>query len=251
MDVSENRDSNSPSNVTGQPQYFSVISLKTKYIIDQQITPSPVMNYEEMLLAIHDFISGRPNLEWDEVCFIKLDNDSILIESMGTIAYIEAFSGEIDKSHYDQFSKAIRHIQDRLPELWNWDGIPRNLPDRVKITVRNYFNFPVGRDAALPISIPPDIMHDIQNYKGMLKEYYQKGYNIDRLKEALYSDWNTLVGTFDGYAKDVRYLDMLGNRIRDLNEAGFEEDIKRLEALLKNPSKIKELEEGLDASLVL
>lgn len=100
---------------------------------------------------------------------------------------------------------------------------------------------------APPAAVPQRYEPDIADCERMLKEWHRKGYKIDLLKEALHSEWSTLVATFMDYEKNVARLEALRDRVRQINVLGCEKDVERLKALLKDPSRIGDLEDGVEA----
>jgi hypothetical protein len=251
--------------MAGEPQYFAVISSITKYIIDQQLTADPAVNSDEMLLAIHDFMAGQPVLEEGSIYLTKLKGDSILLETHGATIFAEAFSGEVDRPHYKGFHRAVKYLMANFKGLELWNGAPGSLPEHIRGAIGRHFHGGVQPEMAAPPAgpvMPPtppepvagapaarplDHEPDIVDCERMLKEWHRKGYNIDPLKEAQHTEWSNLVATVLEYRRNVTRLEALQDRVRQLIVPGFEKDVERLNALLQDPSRIGELEDGVEA----
>jgi len=235
------------SNVRGLPRFFLVMSLDTRYVLDLQIAPSLEVDYDEVLLAIFDFVENRaqePNLALDEVCAIMLDDDAILVKALGAAIFAAVFSGEIDNSHYNQFQQALKFIQEQLPDLQDWDGRPGSLSDRIQDVIHRFFIPTSGTSGSGPLTGTGDA--DNLEYERLLDDYSRMGYNVDDLKGALHSDQSTLVEAFRKFEKDVSYMNFLSGRLDDMNAPGLELDVRRLKGFLKDPSRIPDVEEGID-----
>jgi len=245
---------------SGIPQYFLMVSRKTRFIISQPLSDRPAVDLDEILLSIYDFMEEQPGLEEGNIYLTKLKGDSILLETFGATLFAQTFSRDIDRSHYKSFHRAVRHLQKSYPQLGAWDGTPDGVPLGLRMALRHYFHLTSeqGEAAAAPIAGPggtpgpatPIIARyepDIQDCERKMREWYKKGYKIDRLKEALHGDWGTLVDTFDAYEKDIGHLEQLRERVSELELPGFEEDMRKIKPLLNDPSNVDEIENALAA----
>ena len=244
----------------GIPQCFLIVSKKTRFMISQPLSDRPAVDLDEILLSIYDFMTEQPGLEEGNIYLTKLKADSILIETFGATLFAQAFSRDIDLSHYKSFHRTVRHLQGSYPQLNDWDGTPGGVPPDLRRALRFHFQAAtepgpaVAAPAAEPGGTPRQarpIIHreepDIQDCERKMREWYKKGYNIDRLKGALHAEWGTLLDTFDAYEKDIGHLEKLRERVSELELPGFEEDLRKIKPLLNDPSNLQRIETALAA----
>jgi hypothetical protein len=244
----------------GMPQCFLIVSKKTRFIISQPLADKQAFDMDGILLSIYDFINEQPGLEEGNIYLTKLKEDSILIETFGATLFAQVFSRDIDRSHYKSFHRTVRHLQGSYPHLNGWDGTPDGVPLDLRRALRLHFQIASepGPAVAAPAAEPGDtpgparpIIYreepDIQDCERKMKEWYKKGYNIDRLKGALHGDWGTIVDTFDAYEKDIGRLEKLRERVSELELPGFEEDLRKIKPLLNDPSNLENIETALAA----
>jgi hypothetical protein len=247
-----------PPPPAGIPQYFFVVSRRTRYIVDLPLAESPSVDLDGILLSIYEFMKEQSALEDGNVYLTKLGADSILVETFGGSLFAEAFSRDIERHHYKAFHRAVRHIQGTFPKIGSWDGTAQAVPPGLQDALRRHFGIDAGEEeVAAPAAAGPDrpaeppppaprsYEPDIQDCERKMKEWYRKGYKIDRLKDALHSDWRTIVDTFDQYEKDIARLDRLRERARQLEQPGLEEGLRKIKPLLNDPSRVDEVEEAI------
>jgi hypothetical protein len=259
LDKLKRLDAQQPGAHAGVPQYFFVVSRRSRFIVDIPLTRTPTVDLDGILLSIYEFMNEQPMLEQGNVYLTKLGADSILVETFGDTLFAQAFSREIDRPHYKAFHRAVKHVQKTFPHMGIWDGTPETLPPGFKSALGQHFGTGPGqhidqRPAATvlepapgrPERAPGTPEPDIQDCERKMREWYRKGYRIDRLKVALHSDWQTIVDAFEAYESDVALLESLRERARKLERPGLEEDIRKIRPLLEDPSRVGELEQAVE-----
>jgi hypothetical protein len=275
--LSRGREAGAP----GSPQYFFAASSVSRLIINIELAGKPAADLDDILAAIYDFLEARTALEDGNIYLTRLAGDSILIEPSGRTVYAEAFLGDVDRSHYKEFHKAVRSVKEAFPAMSSWDGTPAGLPGDFRSGLRACVQGPgaaggaqggkgpVPESAAAQGAVPAVHHHgdgglsvgrgpggpgpsatkpepDIQDCERKMREWYKMGLRIDRLKDSLHEDWATIVRTFERYELDVARLLELRTRLDAMKGLGFDQDARRLAALLNDPGKVPELEAELE-----
>jgi hypothetical protein len=250
-----------PPSPPGIPQYFFVVSRRTRYIVDLPLAENPTVDLDGILLSIYDFMKEQPALEEGNVYLTKLGVDSILVETFGDALFAEAFSQDIDRPHYKAFHRAVRYIQGAFPQIRSWDGMAQTVPGGLQNALKRHFGIGPAQEEGIrgppaagpdqPIGPPPPAPRgyepDIQDCEKKIKEWYRKGYRIDQLKDALHQDWRTIVDAFERYEKDVARLVRLQERARQMEQPGLEEGLCKVKPMMNDPSKVDVIEQALDS----
>jgi hypothetical protein len=234
----------------GRPQYFFVVSRRTKFMVNVTLSAAPSLNLDDIFLAIYDFLDSQTVLEDGNIYLSKLQADSVLLEPLGGAVFAEAFAGDVDRSRYKEFHRAVRHFQKCHPALSSWDGAADGLPTGFRDDLKAFFQPGAAAAPAAPerpapareSARPKGPEPDIQDCERKMREWYKSGLKIDRLKDALHKDWATIVRTFDSYERNVARLNGLRARLGELRGMGFDEELDRLGQLLNDPGNVREME---------
>ena len=239
----------------GTPQYFLLISRASKLMLHHQLSELPAVELDAILAAVCDFIEEQPALEDGNIYLSKLKGDSILMETLGTVILAMAFHKDVERDHYREFHRAVKHIQKTFPSIASWDGKPGQVAESLQRAFGHYFHGAAPKGPAAPGRPPPAAggggpapgEPDLQDCERRMRIWYEKGYRIDRLKEAIHGDLSRLERTFDEYEVDVACLEMLKERVRQLEEAGFGDEARKVKPMLNDPARADEAERTVEA----
>jgi hypothetical protein len=86
----------------------------------------------------------------------------------------------------------------------------------------------------------------LRNYQRRLEEFRAQGYMVSSLEAALNSgEIKAVKDRFEEFEKDAKSLEVLREALMDLDARGFEDDVKAIEAKLKDVSRIVEIEDDV------
>jgi len=238
-----------PPAPAGEPQHFFVVSRRTKFIVNVDLARSPRVDLEDIFLALCDFLDAQAELEDGNIYLSKLGENSILLEPFGDTVFAEAFSGNADRSRYKDFHRVVRRVQKNHPGLSAWDGkadtLPRGFSEKLKANLvqppleparpHHEHPRPAGPARSVEARRPEP---DIQDCERKMRDWYKKGFKIDKLKEALHQDWATLVLAFEVFERDVARLDELRAQLEEMRGLGFDDDVRRIAATLNDPGNV-------------
>jgi hypothetical protein len=260
---------NSPK--VSQPLFFFTISKKTQFMVNVQIVETADNNLDEILMAIIDFLDENPRLDEGNIFLTMYMTNSILMETQGNVLFAEVFSGDVERPHYKGFHRIVKYILKTFGELPSWDGegasLPRMYLDNVRTHILTGKEIPRtvdgvgdklhGKTEAPSIAMKKSVENDIiagtsasksmEYYENKMKEWYLMGYNIDALKGVLHEDHQSITRAFQFYEKKLAKLHELSRQIDEMEHEGFDEAIRGLKTLCKDPRNIGELEKGVAA----
>ena len=81
--------------------------------------------------------------------------------------------------------------------------------------------------------------------KVKIYDWKKKGYNVSRIYQLIQQDITLAEEEFNEFLKTVRQLGKIEERLYRLDTNGFNEQVKRIEDMIKDPDRIEELEENI------
>ena len=92
-----------------------------------------------------------------------------------------------------------------------------------------------------------DLEHEeLQRYQQRLEDFRAQGYMVTALETALGSgNVKAIKERFEEFEKDAKSLEVLREALMDLDARGFEEDVKAIEAKIKDVTRIVEIEDDV------
>jgi len=90
-----------------------------------------------------------------------------------------------------------------------------------------------------------DIERRRKALKARIYDYKKKGYNVSRFTDFIEGDISVAEEAFIDFLNDVHILEEMEDRFYRLDTKGFEQETEEIEAMLRDPDRIRELERAI------
>ena len=101
------------------------------------------------------------------------------------------------------------------------------------------------QDSIVPSPASTAISKRQKELKVKLYDWKKKGYNVSRIYQLIQQDITLAEEEFNEFLNTVRHMEKIEERLYRLDTTGFEDQVKRIEDMIKDPGRIEELEESI------